>query len=108
MYSVMGLWRELDRAEVARNHHPLATRHHCVLLHQLLLLLRLPLLLLLRLPMMLLLLAVVEGRVDLLGLLDLGNLAHDLLKLGRALRLLLRQLGDPIFELSRVIGRHLG
>jgi hypothetical protein len=83
------------------------------------LLLLLLLLLLLRLAMLLLLggrcwaakvvivIAVVEdgmrGR-----LLDLRDLSHDLLELGRALRLLLGQLGNPVFELARIVGRHLG
>jgi hypothetical protein len=54
--------------------------------------------------------AIAERWMDLLlllrRLLDLGHLAHHLLELRRALRLLLRQLRDPVLEFSRIICRH--
>jgi hypothetical protein len=56
--------------------------------------------------------AIAERWMDLLLLLcclfDLGDLSHDLLKLCRALGLLLRQLSDPVLEFSRIICRHVG
>ena len=110
---VVGMWRQLDWTEVARYDHPLAAthRHHLLLLLLVLLLL----LLLLLLPQMAAAdhsaktaaaLVAVAGWMDLLGLFDLGNLAHDLLELSRALCLLLGQLGNSVLELSRIIGRH--
>jgi hypothetical protein len=117
---VVGLWRELDRTKVTRNHHSLAARNH----HMMLLLLLRLLLLLLRLAMLLLLLLLLDGCCraaakaviviavveDGMGgrLLDLRDLSHDLLELCRALRLLLSQLGNPVFELARIVSRHLG
>jgi hypothetical protein len=88
-----------------------------MLLLLLLLLLRLAMLLLLLLLLLggrcraaakaVLVIAVVE---DGMGgrLLDLRHLSHDLLELCRALRLLLSQLGNPVFELARIVSRHLG